>query len=183
MQTEIVIAGFGGQGILFTGQILAHAGLKAGQNVTWLPSYGPEMRGGTANVIVIISNEEIGSPIVQQPQIAMIFNLPSLQKYEPLIKPGGTLVYDNSLIDSAPRRSDINLIAVPAGAVAQNIGDPKTTNMVILGAMIAATRILPVETVVKALRDYLSCHGGASFEADEAALRRGARLVEPLPVR
>ena len=96
MQTEVILAGFGGQGILFAGQMLAYAGMDYGRNVTWLPSYGPEMRGGTANVTVIISDEEIGSPLAPQPQIALVFNVPSLEKYEPLVKTGGLLIYNQS---------------------------------------------------------------------------------------
>ena len=110
MQTEVVFAGFGGQGILFAGQILARAGMATGHNVSWLPSYGPEMRGGTANVTVIVSNEEIGAPIVQRPVVGVIFNLPSMEKYEPLIKAGGTLVYNSSLITIGPQRKDIKII-------------------------------------------------------------------------
>lgn len=183
MQTEAVFAGFGGQGILFAGQILARAGMAAGYNVTWLPSYGPEMRGGTANVTVIVSDEEIGAPIVQQPAVGVIFNMPSMEKYEPLVKAGGTLVYNSSLIDSRPRRTDIKTIAVPANELAQELGSERAANMVMLGAMIAATQVLPLKTVVEALRVYLASRAGSDFEADAVALRRGAQLVEPVADR
>ena len=178
MQTEAVFAGFGGQGILFTGQILARAGMAAGNNVTWLPSYGPEMRGGTANVTVIVSDEEIGAPIVRQPKVGIIFNLPSMEKYEPLIKTGGTLVYNSSLIRARPQRSDIKIIAVPANDVAKDLGNERVANMVMLGAMIAATQVLPLPTVIEALRDYLASRAGSDFAADAAALRCGAQLLE-----
>lgn len=174
MQTEIVIAGFGGQGILFAGQILARAAMALGRNVTWLPSYGPEMRGGTANVTVIISDEEIGSPLVPQPQVALVFNLPSLQKYEPLVKPGGVLVFNSSLIHQPVRRTDITVVPVPANDIALELGSDKTANMVALGALVAATGVLPLDNVAQSLREYLAAHGETAFGADEAALRRGA---------
>lgn len=183
MQTEIIFAGFGGQGILFAGQILARAAMAEGFNVTWLPSYGPEMRGGTANVTVIVSDEEIGAPIVQQPQVAVIFNLPSMQKYEPLIKPGGLLVYNHSLITARPLRTDITYVAVPATDIARELGNEHAANMVALGAMAAASGLLPLESIIEALRNYLSSRQEAAFEQDEAALRRGAQLAQPAPAR
>ncbi|MCG3212453.1 MAG: Pyruvate synthase subunit PorC [Anaerolineae bacterium] len=178
MQTEIVIAGFGGQGILFAGQILARAAMALGRNVTWLPSYGPEMRGGTANVTVIISDEEIGSPLTPQPQAVLVFNLPSLQKYEPLVKPGGVLVVNSSLIDQPVQRTDITVAPVPANDIALQLGSDKAANMVMLGALVAATDVLPLESVAEALREYLAAHGHAALSADEAALRRGAELLQ-----
>ena len=107
MQTEIIIAGFGGQGVLFAGQLLAYAGLGAGKEVTWIPSYGPEMRGGTANCTITISDEEIGSPVVRNPQAAIVLNLPSLDKYEPLVKTGGVLIINSSLIPRISLRADV----------------------------------------------------------------------------
>ena len=130
MQTEVILAGFGGQGILFGGMILAYAAMDSGKNTTWIPSYGPEMRGGTANVTVIISDDEIGSPIVRQPQVAIVFNLPSMEKYESLVKAGGVLVYNSSLIDSEPQRTDITYVPVPANDIAEELGNLKMANMV-----------------------------------------------------
>ena len=176
MQTEIIIAGFGGQGVLFAGQILARAAMADGLNVTWLPSYGPEMRGGTANVTVIISDEEIASPLVQQPQVAIALNLPSLQKYEPLMKPGGLLVVNSSLVDSLPQRSDIISLPIPATDIARELGSEQVANMVALGAMIAATGLLPLETIVQTLRIYVGSDQTAT--QDEAALYQGASLVK-----
>jgi 2-oxoglutarate ferredoxin oxidoreductase subunit gamma len=182
MQTETVFAGFGGQGILFAGQILARAGLEAGYHVTWLPSYGPEMRGGTANVTVIIADEEIGAPVVQQPQVAVIFNLPSLQKYEPLVKSSGVLIYNSSLIDTPARRTDIAAYAVPFNDIARELGNERTANMVALGAMIAATGILPPDTAERALRAYLATQPDATFADDARGLRHGALAIEPARV-
>jgi 2-oxoglutarate ferredoxin oxidoreductase subunit gamma len=183
MQTEIIIAGFGGQGVLFAGMILAYAGLDNGKNVTWLPSYGPEMRGGTANVTVIISDEEIGSPVVQRPQVAVVFNIPSMEKYEMLVKKEGVLVYNSSLIDSPPRRTDITYCAVPANDIAQELGNIKTSNMVALGAMVAATRIVPLTTIIQTLRNHLLASKQSLLKQNEQALQRGAALAEPTSMR
>ena len=157
--------------------------MAAGYNVTWLPSYGPEMRGGTANVTVIVSNEEIGAPVVLQPAVGVIFNLPSMEKYEPLVKTGGTLLYNSSLIDSQPYRTDIKIFAVPANDLARKLGSERAANMVMLGSMISATQILPLPTVVEALRNYLASRTGSDFAADAAALRLGAKLVESVAFR
>src|SRR5512139_3979635 len=134
MQTEILIAGFGGQGILFAGQVLAYTAMDEGKVVTWIPSYGPEMRGGTANCTVIIADEEIGSPTVLNPKAALVFNLPSFDKYEPLVVPGGVLIANQSLINRDFQRNDIISIMIPANDIAETIGNKKLTNMVMLGA-------------------------------------------------
>lgn len=180
MQKEVILAGFGGQGILFGGMILAYAAMDSGKNTTWIPSYGPEMRGGTANVTVIISDKEIGSPIVRQPEVAIVFNTPSMEKYEPLVKKGGLLLYNSSLIDRDPQRSDITYIPVAANDIAQEIGQIKMANMVALGAMISATQLLPLSAIVQALRDHLPPAKQASLPNNERALQRGAALVKPL---
>jgi 2-oxoglutarate ferredoxin oxidoreductase subunit gamma len=134
MTFDLIIAGFGGQGVLFAGQLLAHAALDAGLETTWYPSYGPEMRGGTANCTVVISDEPIGSPVTERPQAAIVMNLPSLDRYEPLVRPGGVLVVNASLIDRAVTRDDVDVITIPADDVAAELGHPKLTNMVLLGA-------------------------------------------------
>src|SRR5512136_1398815 len=152
MQTEIVFAGFGGQGVLFAGQILAFAGMDSGKEVTWMPSYGPEMRGGTANCTVIIADEEIGSPTVRYPKAAMVFNLPSFDKYEPLVVPGGVLIANQSLVDRDFLRHDLIAIMVPANEVAEEIGSKKLTNMVMLGALLKALPVLSIESVQKTLQ-------------------------------
>src|SRR5512136_311074 len=113
MQTEIIIAGFGGQGVLFGGQVLAYAAMDAGKEVTWIPSYGPEMRGGTANCTVVIADEEIGSAIVEHPPLAIALNLPSFDKYEETLQKGGTLIVNQSMVDRAPTRADIHVVFVP----------------------------------------------------------------------
>lgn len=178
MQTEIIIAGFGGQGILFAGKMLAYAGMEQGKNVTWLPSYGPEMRGGTANVTVIISDEEIGAPVVRQPQVAIVFNTPSMEKYEPLVKPGGALIYNSSLVDSTHQRADISYYPVPANDLARDVGNPTTANMVALGALIAASQIVPLSAVSQALKRHLPPSKKMLLQENEEALQRGATLIE-----
>ena len=118
MQTDIMIAGFGGQGVLFAGQLLAYAAMDEGREVTWIPSYGPEMRGGTANCTVVIADEEIGSPLVRNPQAGIAMNLPSLDKYESAIRPGGVLVVNASMVNRAVERTDIRAVAIPCNEIA-----------------------------------------------------------------
>lgn len=180
MQTEIILSGFGGQGALFAGTVLAQAALDAGQNVTWIPSYGPEMRGGTAHATVIISDEEIGSPLVRHPSAAVVLNNPSLEKYEPLVKVGGALVYNSSLIERPPQpgRTDIDTIAVPANDIATELGDIKVANMVAVGGLVAAIDVLPLSAVIQALRRHLPSSKGELLALNEQALRRGAQLAD-----
>jgi 2-oxoglutarate ferredoxin oxidoreductase subunit gamma len=180
MQEEIIISGFGGQGALFAGMVLAYAGMDNGKNVTWIPSYGPEMRGGTAYVTVIIGDEEVGSPVIRRPSAVIVLNNPSMEKYEQLVKEEGVLVYNSSLISSTPSRTDIRYAAVPASDVAAELGNTKMANMVTLGALVAATKVLPLEAVVQALRDHLPESKHAMLKPNEQALQRGAELVEPV---
>jgi 2-oxoglutarate ferredoxin oxidoreductase subunit gamma len=182
MQTEIVIAGFGGQGVLFAGQVLAYAAMDHGLEVTWIPSYGPEMRGGTANCTVIISDEEIGAPLVRHPRVVLAFNRPSLDKYEPLVLEGGYLVVNSSIIDRPVERKDIHTVLVPGNEVAESIGEKRMTNMVMLGAFLANLPVLPLEAVEKSLREHLperhqkllpknfeALHAGAHYLAEKIA--------------
>jgi 2-oxoglutarate ferredoxin oxidoreductase subunit gamma len=155
MQTEIVIAGFGGQGVMFAGQVLAYAAMDNDKEVTWIPSYGPEMRGGTANCTVIVADEEIGSPLVLNPKAVIVLNLPSLDKYEPLVAPGGVLVTNASLINRLPVRTDFDTVNIPANEIAESLGDKRLTNMVALGALLARLPVLPIKAIEQALRDHL----------------------------
>lgn len=177
MQTEIVIAGFGGQGVLFAGQVLAYAGMDSGKVVTWIPSYGPEMRGGTANCTVIISDEEIGSPLVRNPRAAVVLNLPSLDKYEPLVVPGGVLVANASLINRRPERGDLNIVFIPANEMAEGLGDKRMTNMVVLGALLAQLPVLPLEAIEKALESHLPERHKRLLPVNFKALRQGAEFA------
>ncbi len=174
MQTEIIIAGFGGQGVLFAGQLLSYAALDAGKEVTWIPSYGPEMRGGTANCTVVIADEEIGSPIVRNPTAVIAMNLPSMDKYEPLVKAGGVLVVNKSMVDREAKRSDIKVIMVPGNEIAEKAGDKRMTNMVLLGALIANLPVLPIEAIEKALEKHLPERHKKLLPQNYKCLREGA---------
>ncbi|HEY5669410.1 MAG TPA: 2-oxoacid:acceptor oxidoreductase family protein [Anaerolineales bacterium] len=177
MQTEIVIAGFGGQGVLFAGQVLAYAAMDNGKEVTWIPSYGPEMRGGTANCTVIIADEEIGSPLVLNPKAAIVLNLPSLDKYESLILPGGVLVANASLINRGPSRSDIKSVFIPANEIAESIGNKRLTNMIALGALLGAMPILSLDAIDQALKDHLPDRHRKMLPENFKALRQGAEFA------
>lgn len=177
MQTEIIIAGFGGQGVLFAGQLLSYAALDEGREVTWFPSYGPEMRGGTANCTVIIADEEIGSPMVSRPQVAIVMNLPSFDKYEPLVKPGGLLVVNSAIIDRVSTRTDIRVVYVPANDIAERIGNQRMTNMVLLGALLANQPIMPIEAIEKALKLHLPERHHKLLPLNYQALREGATYL------
>lgn len=177
MQTEFIIAGFGGQGVLFAGQVLAYAAMDNGFTVTWIPSYGPEMRGGTANCTVIISDVEIGSPLVRNPRAAIVLNLPSLDKYESVITPGGSLVANASLINRDPVRSDVKNVFLPANAIAEALGDKRLTNMVALGAMLTCQPVLPLAAIEKALDDHLPARHKKLLPVNYEALRQGAAFA------
>lgn len=176
MQTEIVFSGFGGQGTLFAGQIVSYAAMDNGLEVTWIPSYGPEMRGGTANCNVVISDEEIGSPFVRNPQAAVVMNLPSLIKYEPLLKPGGVLVINSSMIEQKPTRTDIKVLMVPANEIAEQLGAPRLANMVMTGALLANLPVLTIEQMEKALEAHLPKRNYRFLPANYNALREGATI-------
>ena len=177
-QTEIVIAGFGGQGVLFAGQILAYAAMDSGRHVTWIPSYGPEMRGGTANCTVIVSDEEIGSPLVLNPQAAVVLNLPSLDKYESLVRPGGVLVYNTSMIDREARRQDLVALPVPATEIAEGLGDKRLANVVLLGALVSRLPVLALSTLEEALPNHLPARHRHLLQANILALQEGAAVAE-----
>lgn len=174
MQTEILIAGFGGQGVMFAGQVLAYAAMDKGKQVTWMPSYGPEMRGGTANCIVVIADEEIGSPLVKNPPASIVMNLPSFDKYEPLIKPGGVLIVNASMVDRAAQRDDITTILIPANDIAEEIGDKRLANMVAVGALLGCLDILTVKDLAAALEAHMPGRYKHLLPKNFEALRKGA---------
>ena len=154
--TKIVIAGFGGQGILFTGKLLTYQGLLDGKYVSWLPSYGPEVRGGTCNCSVIISDEPIGSPIIDNPDIVIAMNRPSLDKYEPTVAKGGKLFIESSLIDRKAERDDISVYYVPAAEIADKNGDNRLGNMVMHGKVLKETDCLSFDNVGQAIEKVIS---------------------------
>jgi len=182
MQNEIIIAGFGGQGVLFGGQVLAYAAMDTGKDVTWIPSYGPEMRGGTANCTVIIADHEIGSPLVKNPPLAIAFNLPSFDKYEEMLAPGGTLIVNQSMVDRIAKRDDINVIFVPCNEIAEEIGDKKLLNMVAIGALLTALTDLSVKDIEKALEAHLPARHKHLLPKNFEALKRGFEAASKVPV-
>ena len=175
--SEVIISGFGGQGTLFAGQILAYTGMDAGKHVTWIPSYGPEMRGGKARCTVVISDEEIGSPIVRRPTSAIVMNIPSMEAYEPAVKPGGVLIVNSSLIDLTSQREDITVIYVPATEMATEMGNVRVANMILLGAWAAATGVLAPEQLGQALADHLPAGRQKLVPINQEALQRGVEVA------
>jgi len=181
MQTELMVAGFGGQGALFTGQLLAYASMDEGLQVTWIPSYGPEMRGGTANCTVIVSNEDIGAPIVGKLRAGIALNRPSMDKLEPMIKPGGYLVVNASMVDRAAVRTDINVVSIPATEIAESLGDRRLTNMVLLGGLLGNVPVVTLEAIGRALKAHTAERNQKLVPANMEAMNRGATyVVEPV---
>lgn len=177
MQTEIVIAGFGGQGALFAGQILAYAAMDAGKEVTWIPSYGPEMRGGTANCTVIIADEEIGSPLVRNPRGVIAMNLPSLDKYEDLIIHHGTIIINSSLVNRTLIRDDLNSVVIPANDIAETLGEKRMSNIVMLGALIASLPVLKLIDIEQSIINHLPERHKNLLSSNLEALKLGAEFV------
>lgn len=177
MKEEILIAGFGGQGVLSMGKILAYAGLMSGLEVTWMPSYGPEQRGGTANVTVIVSDSPISSPVLDSYDTAVLLNQQSLDKFENKVKPGGTLIYDPSSIHRLPARTDITVVAIDAMTAAIEMNNAKTYNMILLGALLKRRPIVSVEAVIKGLKKTLPERHHHLIPLNEEAINRGMSLV------
>ena len=182
MQLEIVISGFGGQGALFAGQLLAYAGMDNDKHVTWIPSYGPEMRGGTANCTVVVSDDPIGSPLVRNPAAVIALNLPSVDKYEGLVKPGGLLVVNQSLMVTPPARTDLEVVLIPATEAATEMGQVRVANMILFGALLARQPLVRVEAVLAVLQDKLGARKAHLLAINRAALERGAALAQAQPV-
>ncbi len=179
METSIVIAGFGGQGVLFAGQVLAYAALDQNLHVTWFPSYGPEMRGGTANCTVVIGDEPIGSPLVRNPHVVIAMNRPSMDKYEPLVKSDGLLLINSSLVNRPLERDDIQVVGVPANHMAETLfGNTRLANMIMLGALIALRPIMPLSAVQEALANHLPERHRHLLDANFRALETGATYVQ-----
>lgn len=178
MTTEILIAGFGGQGILFAGKFLANKGLLEGRRLSWLPSYGPEMRGGTANCSVVLSDEPIGSPIVNNPDVLVVMNLPSLDKYESSVKPGGTIFVDSTLIKRKVERKDVKVYYIPATALAQENEMPTLANMILVGKVIKESGVVKNEGIKKAVNKIVSARHADLKDINLKALNIGAEYKE-----
>jgi 2-oxoglutarate ferredoxin oxidoreductase subunit gamma len=181
MQRDVIMAGFGGQGILLIGKMLAYAGMQEGKEVSWLPSYGPEMRGGTCNCTVVVSDKPVGSPVIRSPRAVVAMNLPSLEKFEPDVRPGGLLIINSSLIDRGSGRDDLTVILVPANEIATELGNPRGANMVALGAYLGATEAVSLDKVVAVIRETFAAKP-AVIDVNIEALQKGFSLGAAAPV-
>ncbi len=177
MTEEIIIAGFGGQGVLSMGKILAYSGVMQNQEVSWMPSYGPEMRGGTANVTVILSDQKISSPIVNIYDTAIILNQQSLDKFEETVKPGGVLLYDPNGITRPPERTDIKIFKIDAAEEAANMGNMKIFNMIVLGAYLKVKPVVKMENVLKGLEKSIHVRHHHLIPLNEKAIKKGVEAV------
>jgi len=178
MERSVIIAGFGGQGVILAGKVLAQAGMDHGLEVTWLPSYGPEMRGGTANCTVVMSEESVGSPIVDEPTGLIALNRPSLDKFEDAVAKNGAVVVNSSLVDRKAERTDLRTHYVQVNDIALEVGNPRTINMVALGAYIAATDAVPLDAVKAAMTAMMEAGGkGKLVEINARALEEGYNAV------
>ena len=178
MMKEFIFAGFGGQGMLLIGKFLAMACMLDGKHVSWLPSYGPEMRGGTANCSVIVSDEEIGSPLIENADVIVAMNAPSLDKFESKVRPGGLLVINSSIIDRKSTRDDITVVYCDSMKIAEEVKNPKGANVAILGAMMAKCDIVDVDKMVEAVRIELGERKARFLEGNKAALLAGIEAAK-----
>lgn len=178
MMEEIIIAGFGGQGVMSMGQLLAYAGMLEGKNVSWLPSYGPEQRGGTANCAVVICDEPIGSPLVSNPTTAIVLNNPSFDKFEAMTAPGGLLITNSSLVTKSSVRNDIETIEIKATGLANELGNSRVANMILLGAFLEKTKLLSHDSVLESFKKVLSPGKHHLIEINRLALNKGSSLVQ-----
>ncbi len=173
MTTQLLIAGFGGQGVLFAGKFIAYKGLLEGRQLSWLPSYGPEMRGGTANCSVILSDEPVGSPIVSNPDVLIAMNLPSLDKYEDAVVPGGMILVDSTLIERKVKRTDVKVFYVPSTALAAEIGAPTLANMIMVGKFIKESGAVAYDNLEAALKKVVSARHADLFDINLGAINCG----------
>ncbi len=170
---DVIMAGFGGQGVMLIGNLLAYAGMNAGLNVTYIPVYGPEMRGGTANCTVVVSDEDIGSPIIQRPKSLIVMNQPSLDKFQPRLEDGGVQVLNSSLVDVKQAEARVRTVAVPANEIADTLGNTRMANMVALGAYVRATGVVDLDIVKKSLTSVISAHYSHLIPKNADALQAG----------
>ena len=180
MTYEIIIAGFGGQGVLSMGKLLAYSGLIEGMEVSWMPSYGPEQRGGTANVTVILSDERISSPILNEYDIAIILNQPSMDKFESKVKKGGILIYDNYGIHKSVKRDDINVYNISAMDMATELNMSKTFNMIVLGGLLKITSLVSLESVMDGLKKTLPERHHHLLPLNEDAIKKGMEIIRKI---
>ena len=177
MTYETIMAGFGGQGLLFSGKVLAHAALIEQKELSWLPSYGPEMRGGTCNCSVIVSDDPVGSPIIAHPNVLMVMNEPSLDKFEDTVAPGGTIFVDSSLIARKVKRTDVDVVYIPATEMAKAMEATSLANMIILGAIVQKLGCVKPETVTTALKETISARKANLLELNLKAVEAGKQFI------
>lgn len=182
MQEEIIIAGFGGQGVLSMGQILCYSGVMENKEVSWMPSYGPEMRGGTANCIAIISDTKISSPIVTKFDTVIALNQPSLDKFESAVKPGGLLIYEANAIINPPKRTDIDIIPIEAATEAAKLKNTKVMNMIVLGAFLQKKPIIKMENIIEGIKKVLPERYHHLIPLNKQALEKGMELAQGIGV-
>jgi 2-oxoglutarate ferredoxin oxidoreductase subunit gamma len=181
MLHEIIIAGFGGQGVLSMGQLLTYAGMLEGKHVAWYPSYGPEMRGGTANCGVTVADREISCPLVSEPSTAIVMNRPSLEKFEATVKPGGLLLINSSLIDIKAERTDIKVFEIPANQLAdEKLGNTKVANIILLGVFLELTKAVSIDAIIESLKKVLPERRHNLIPLNRQALELGAEFVRSL---
>ena len=178
MLEQVLFAGFGGQGMLLAGQFLAEAGRLEGRYVSWLPSYGPEMRGGTANCSVCISDHEVSSPVITQASCAVVMNRPSMDKFENIVRPGGLLIVNSSLIDVKARRDDIEVVYVAASEISEQVKNPRGANLVVLGAYLQRTGAVRPESVIDAMVEKMGESKSRFIEGNTKALYAGMQAAE-----
>jgi 2-oxoglutarate ferredoxin oxidoreductase subunit gamma len=181
-QREVVFAGFGGQGIMTAGQLLAYSGMDEGKQVVWIPSYGPEMRGGTANCTVVISDNRIGSPIINNPMSACVFNRPSLEKFGASLRTGGLLMINSSLISIRSGREDIIEVLIPANEIAMKLGNAKVANMIMLAAYVEASDIVSFKTLIKMFHEKMGTRKKDLIEINLKAFDEGRKLVNKVDI-
>ena len=177
MHQAILLSGFGGQGVMFAGQLLAYSAMDEGYHVTWIPSYGPEMRGGTAHCTVVISDKPIGSPIVKHPDVVLVFNKPSFEKYEPLVASEGLLVANKSLVESVSARTDIDEIRIPATELADELGNLKLANVIMLGSTLAHRPVITLDALIRGLEAHIPVHRRNLLPLNIQAIERGAAFI------
>ena len=178
MEKTFIFAGFGGQGMLLIGKFMAMACMLDGKHVSWLPSYGPEMRGGTANCSVVLSTERVGSPVFARPSELIVLNLPSLLKFQDDVQPGGMIFVNSSVIEEKVERQDVTTYYVPCSEIAEKVGNPKASNMVMLGAYVAATKVVKPETVVEIIKEMFTGAKAKFVPANIAAFQGGMECVK-----
>ncbi|MCL1875616.1 MAG: 2-oxoacid:acceptor oxidoreductase family protein [Synergistaceae bacterium] len=177
-ERSLIAAGFGGQGLMVLGQLIAYSGMHEGRNVTWIPSYGPEMRGGTANCSVIVSSDQIGAPVVPEADYVVVMNQPSIVKFEPMVKSGGILFYNSDLVKLEKKREDIKIYGIPANTIAKELGNDRVANIVMLGALVAAGDIVKEESALEMLDEKLGGKKPEFIPMNRSAFQKGKENVK-----